>query len=489
MTSDIIFKLRREGRSSEALDVARQHIEANASDIWFLRAYAWVLYDQMKDVTDRYDAGNLSVTEMNSQVTPCMREFVTFADPLRRDTAFSQMLRLSGKVSKDWREFLGFARWAGIHNFSDDDRQPFVNDKGKTIDSLAQRFRRAICKEAVAMLADEQPSSELIDWGLSVLDMSLAELPNDQWLNYYQSKAHLARGEDELAIQRLAPVLQRQSRAAWTWTLLGEILEKSRPMDALVCFAHATQLAREEQEVAKTRIRLAHTLALEERYPESARQISLALKYREQAGYKIPQELRQLANSEWYSRIDADGGMQDVPDAGPAAFALLRNLQRKSLTYLQGVVDHVNNDKALSFVATGLDTGISLKHDRFPQIADLVAGTIVEVGRAETDGPPLDWRLSDASELPGLCERISGLLERHEGKPFAFIRASRDSIFVPPYLAEGYNTGQKYDVCCVAVRRQDRTGRIGWRAVKVVSSQSETPQSAICHDMPSEAAT
>ncbi|WP_226019715.1 hypothetical protein [Novosphingobium sp. FKTRR1] len=58
MTSDTIFKLRKQGRSSEALDVARQNYEANARDVWFLRAYAWVLYDQMKDVVGRY--GNCS---------------------------------------------------------------------------------------------------------------------------------------------------------------------------------------------------------------------------------------------------------------------------------------------------------------------------------------------------------------------------------------------------------------------------------------------
>lgn len=473
MTSDTIFKLRKQGRSSEALDVARQNYEANARDVWFLRAYAWVLYDQMKDVVGRYETGHLSATELNNQFTPSMREFVKFADLLRRDTAFSQMLRLAGKVSKDWREFLGFARWAGTDDFSDDDRQPFVNDKGKTIDSLEQRFRRAISREAAARLADGQSSSELIDWGLGILDKSLVENPSDQWLNYYQSKAHLARGEDELAIKRLAPVLRRQSRAAWTWALLGEILEKSRPDDALICFVYATQLAREEQEVAKIRIHLAHRLALAERYAEAARQTSLALKYREQSGYKIPQELQQLASSEWFSRINADGSMQDLPDASSAATALLRNLDRKSLTYVQGVVDHVNKDKALSYIATGVNSGIALKHARFPQIADLVAGTILEVGRAEPDGPPLEWRSSQAVELPGLCETMSGRLERHEGKSFAFIRTPRDDIFVPPDLAGIFATGQKYDVSCLAVRRAEKTGKIGWRAVRVSSSPNE----------------
>lgn len=467
MTSDLIFKLRKQGRSSEALDLARQNFEANARDVWFLRAYAWVLYDQMKDVMGRFEEGHLSATELSNQFTPIMREFVRFADLLRRDTAFSQMLRLAGKVSKDWREFLGFARWAGTDDFSDEDRLPFLNDNGKTIDSLEKRFRRAICREAVARLADGQSSPELIDWGLGVLDKSLAEDPTDQWLNYYQSKAHLARGEDELAIKRLAPVIRRQSRAAWTWALLGEILEKSQPDDALVCFVYATQLAREEQEVAKIRIHLAHRLALADRYAEAARQTSLALKYREQAGYKIPQDLQQLAISEWYLRINGDGSMQDLPDAGAAVMALLRDLDCKNLFYAQGVVDHVNADKALSYIATGVNTGIALKHSIFPQIADLVAGTILEVGRAEPDGPPLDWRSSQAIELPGLCETMSGQLERHEGKSFAFIRAPRDDIFVPPDLAATFDAGRKYEVTCLAVKRSGKSGKIGWRAVQV----------------------
>ena len=474
MTSDMIFKLRKQGCSSEALAVARENYDANARDIWFLRAYAWVLYDQLKDVVGRFETGHLSATELNNQFTPTMREFARFGDLLRRDTAFSQILRLAGKVSKDWREFLGFARWSGTDDFSDDDRQPFVNDKGKTIDSLEQRFRRAICREAVAHLADGQSSSELVDWGLGILDESLAENPSDQWLNYYQSKAHLARGEDALAIKRLVPVLRRQARAAWTWALLGEILEKSQPDDALVCLVYATQLAREEQEVAKVRIHLAHRLASQERYAEAAHQISLALKYREDTGFKIPQELQQLASSEWYSRVNGDGSMQDLPDVGSAAMALLRNLDRKSLTYVQGVVDHVNNDKALSYIATGVNTGMALKHARFPQIADLVPGTILEVGRAESDGPPLDWRPSQAVELPGLCETMSGQLERHDGNSFAFIRASRDDIFVPPDLAATFDTGGKYEVTCLAIKRSAKSGKIGWRAVQI-SSSSNSP--------------
>lgn len=131
---------------------------------------------------------------------------------------------------------------------------------------------------------DSQANVAAIEWGREVLAQSLKDSPNDQWLNYYQSKLHLRDGESDKAIQRLLPVLRRQSRASWPWALLGEILEQTQPDNATTCYAHAVQLAREEQEVAKTRIRLAERLAHAERYGEAAHEAQLALKYRDQHG-------------------------------------------------------------------------------------------------------------------------------------------------------------------------------------------------------------
>ncbi|MBS9715919.1 DUF7017 domain-containing protein [Pseudohalocynthiibacter aestuariivivens] len=165
---------------------------------------------------------------MSIQMSPYMREFSQMASPLRGDSAFSQILRLAGKVSGDWQDFLSFARWAGVDDFASEDMAPFTNDQGKKVDSLQKRFARAICREAVAKAPDPQWDRGLIDWGRDFLKQSLQDDPNDQWLNYYQSKLHLADGEVDLAIQRLAPVLRMQFRTAWTWALLGDILEGTR---------------------------------------------------------------------------------------------------------------------------------------------------------------------------------------------------------------------------------------------------------------------
>ena len=472
MSSNEIFALRKQGRSTEALEMARSDYSENTSDVWLLRAYSWVLYDHAKKLIDSYEAKQLSPAALTGKLSPYMREFAKIGDSLRKDSAFSQMLRLAGKVSNDWQQFLGFARWAGVNDFSDDDKAPFINEQGKSVDSLQKRFTRAICRAAAAKAPDPQSNQDLVEWGLSILDQALREEPNDQWLNYYQSKLHLVRGETELAIKRLVPVLRRQARAAWPWALLGEILEVTRPEDALNCYTQATYLAREEQEVAKVRIHLALRLSLAGRFNEAAQQASLALKYREQHGYKVPQELQQLLDSDWYRTAVANNSLQRLQHVEASIKALLAELDQKTLTYTTGVIDHINIEKALSYVATGADTGFALPHRKFAQIAELAPGTLVEIGCVEPEGPPLDWRLSEASVLPGLCETFSGNLERHEGKDFAFVCTTRENIFVPPTLAKEFALGQRYDVSCLAIRRTNKQGKTGWRALNLIKQQA-----------------
>jgi hypothetical protein len=468
VSSTEIFALRKKGQTAQALEMARVEYPANAEDLWFLRAYGWALYDHARKLVDAYETNQLSPSVLSGKFSPYMREFARMANTLRGDTTFSQMLRLAGKVSKDWDEFLGFARWAGTQDFSEEDKKPFVNESGKTIDSLQKRFIRAICREVAVRANDSQLDNSLRDWGCGVLQDALEREPNDQWLNYYQSKLHLANGEVDLAVRRLAPVLRRQSRASWPWALLGEVFESTRPDAALICFAHAVQLAREEQEVAKVRIRLAQRLALEGRFGEAAQQAHLALQYREKHGYRIPNELQQLLSSDWYKQALTENGLQTLPKVESDARTLLQELDRQNLSYVTGVVDHINNEKALSYVATSTNAGVALTHRKFPEMAQLPPGTLVEIGRADPEGPPLDWRHSEADSLPGLCETFSGTLERQEGKDFAFIRTAKGDVFVPPMLASSFLSGQQHQLSCRAIKRTNKQGKTGWRAMTIL---------------------
>ena len=204
------------------------------------------------------------------------------------------------------------------------------------------------------------------------------------------------------------------------------------------------------------------------RFNEAAQQASLALKYREQHGYNVPQELQQLLASDWYRKACESDGFQRLPDAEPAAKALLKGLDQRSLTYIQGVIDHINAEKGLSYVLTGTDAGIGLMHRKFPNVATLPPGTIVEIGREGAEGMPQDWRLSDARSIPGLCETLSGTLERQDDKDFALVHASKERVFVPPNLAKSFLPGKYFLVSCLAIRRTNKEGKTRWRATNVL---------------------
>ena len=469
MDSKEIFALRRAGKSAEALEAARASLLGHENDLWFLRAYAWAIYDQAKKIVEDHEQKRLSDSAMGHRISPYMREFSQIGAPLRGDTAFSQMLRLAGKVSRHWPDFLAFAQWAGIDGFEAEDLAPFVTEDGRRVDSLQRRFVRAVAREAASAAAEGRGDSDPVRWALTILAQALAEDPNDQWLNYYQSKIDLSEDRFRDAVRRLVPILRRQSRAAWPWALLGEILEKTQPAKAVVCYVHATELARDEQEVARVRIRLAELLAAQERFDEAAFQAHLAARYREEHGFKTPAELSRLLQSDWYMREFRTDRPKPPPKAGGEARKLLAELDARPVVYSLGVVEHINEEKALTYVVTGVESGSPMPHGRFPEIAEVEPGTIIEIGRTDPAEKPTDWRRAEAEVIPGLCKDVTGRIERHEGNSFAFLRNPQGDVFVPPDLAKKVGDGEAAERTVRAVLRKAKNGKVGWKALRFLS--------------------
>lgn len=69
MSAQEIFALRRQGNCEQALQLARQEFinTANQQDEWFIRAYAWVLYDFANKIAQNYKNNRISSTQLNQQ--------------------------------------------------------------------------------------------------------------------------------------------------------------------------------------------------------------------------------------------------------------------------------------------------------------------------------------------------------------------------------------------------------------------------------------
>ena len=465
MSSKEIFALRKQGSLAQALAKARDEYPNNCNDIWFARAYAWCLFDHAKKIVINYENGTLSAFQLSNQLSPYMQEFSKIGYVLKGDMCFSQMLNLANKASKDWNDFLFFANWAGLDCFSSDDKQPYITENGDRIDSLQSRYLRAIVRK---ISTSQNIGHELLTFGKEALKLALNINPNDQWLYYYQSKMDLNNGNIDLAIKSLMPVIHRQPRTYWVWGLLASILDVNQPKDALICYIYASQLARDEQELAKIRITLAEKLAQNHRFSEASFQVKKALEYRQSHNFRIPDELQVLQNTQWYQQSLQDNTIKKCDDVKELAQEILMNLDSDNIITQKGIVDHHNINKKLAYITTDVDGGFAMFYDKFPDIAKLPIGTIIEVNYSKFNTKkPLSYKISNYQEIKGFCQLFAGELTKITDKNFAFIKSGNDSIFVPPNFAESYQADTIYKVQCKAIKSKNKQGKIGWRSVEI----------------------
>ncbi|MDO4700586.1 MAG: hypothetical protein Q4A69_07885 [Moraxella sp.] len=468
MSSKEIFALRRQGQSGEALNLARQQYLNFQNDEWFIRAYGWALYDHVKKIVQDYENGQIYAAVLNNQLSPLMQEFSRIGNPLRRDMCFSQFLTLANKVAKDWNEFLYFARWVGVDSFSDDDEQPYTTDNGDRIAPLAERFIRAIARE-VTNKYRQINDNELLTWGKSIIKYALEKYPNDQWLYYYQSKVFLAENDTQSAIKFLIPVIHRQSKSAWIWALLGSILNNN-PEQSLICYIHATQIAREEQELAKIRIILANKLVQLSRYNKAGYQVKKALEYRANNNFRLTDELLNLKNSQWYNQVENENSFKPCDIVKNQAKELIVDLDKDNIYYERYIIDHHNTHKEMTYVVNSLEKGTALFHKKFSDIAKLEIGTAIDIAFSKIGQKrPLSYKVSDEGEIAGFCQVFSGQVLKKSEQNFAFLKSNLDGVFIPPNLCQSFENDTEYKVQCLAIKSKNKQGKIGWRAIRILT--------------------
>lgn len=463
-----ISAMRKAGQLDEALALARPllaEIRTNTELKW---AVGWLLYALVKRDVGDFVAGQRAGENLVSHLDEWLRQYTRSGKPNAPDLLHSLLMTQVLKVARDWPNFLAFARWWWNPSLlRPEDRTPFETDDGKTIDSLELRLIHAVARLISRDQGEQRP--DLVAWGAELLDNALRSHPDDRWLHYFKSKFLTKQGDTEEARKHLLPFLRRQRRASWAWSLFGQTWEQDNTDRAIMCYFRALQVARKDVEVLKTRVRLAGLLAKSERYAEAAVQVRAAQQCREQHGYKIPQHLTQLMNSDWFQRY---GNLQNIskePDVAADAESLLFGADVSDVVHRLGVIDHQNLDKALAHVAFGADDGAILLYRMMQGISKLAVGTCVEVGFVEGEKRPISFRQSEKTTIPGVCDSFEGELSQRPGQAFAFIIADGGTrIYVHPELASKLSSGMVgKKVSSHAMISRDKQGRPGWRAISV----------------------
>jgi len=468
--SSDVSQLRKSGHLPEALAKAREGFAADPNDIYLQRAYGWVIYDLVKQEAQLCEQGKSSPGKVANRLSEWLSDYRHFGANERPGMLHSLLLTQVLKVGKAWPGFLEFAQWWGPEYCRPEDKEPYKADNGKLLPSIEMRLFYAIGREASHRAGELD--AQLLAWAEAQLEAGLLIAPDDQWLHYYKSKQLLDRGKTAEAREWLMPVVRRQQRAAWVWTLLGQTFEPTETDKATNCYFRAVQVAGQPQEVANTRIALARLLASVERFDEATLQIRKALEYRSKNNFSVPQALMQLAGSDWFrSRADRTD-FPSEPDVSDSAEAIAFGGESGKIVYRAGVIDNQNSEKALAHVAFSIDDGAVLPYRRFKDISEIRVGDIIEVGLAGDDHRAVKWKKSNATTLDGFVREFAGELTQRIGQSFGFvISQDNERIFVHPSLLEKSAFPAGTSIICRAVMGKDKQGKQGWRALTLASTK------------------
>jgi len=432
-----ITELRKSGQLGEALKLAKQGIEENPHDPNVQTAYGWVLYQQIRELSDSAKENEQLKGEDSRRLTAILREYARLDRVEKPGMLHSNILAQVIKVQSGLAVFLPFAKWWGEGLFREEDLKPKIWQE-KQYESLELKYFRAIGKT----LSDEDlPAREEIrTWAEAALEKGLKKYPDDIWLLYHGGQVLAKKGRNEEARKCFGPVLRQKKNDGWAWAALGRTFTGDDPGKALLCLFYALELDNGKKDVMTLGIRreLVNILVRLKRYEEAAPQCKAICTILEKNGYtvnKAPE--KDCVKTTWYMQFKDSVGARNVQNLRSEALKILQELDPKILVEKIGVLENHNLEKSLAFVAFGPREGIPLKYKQFPAIRRAVPGTMWLV-KLEEGGFAEEISPIEQKEIPGFFESFTGKLEIPPNRPFAFVRDRKGNrIFVPE---EAYRT-------------------------------------------------
>lgn len=465
-TFNEINGLRKSGDLDGARVAALETLKSKPHDKFIQGAYGWVLYEQLKRDIDAFEKSEVSLEHLIGTLNQVADEYRRLDALQKPELLHSRLFSLMLKTADNWPEFIPFARWWGFENFRDDDCKPFTpSNGGRPIPSIQMRAFYVVGKA----ITRGHVSDENMSWALDTLDAALCSYPDDIWLNHYKAKSLLACNRRVEALNFALPVLMRKIRSAWAWSLLGQIIEPNDLKEAIVCYYRAINLAGQPTEVLKTRVKLARLLAKVDRFAEAATQVRKARHDREEAGWRIDQDLQELLDAAWYKQQSSQN-MQE-PNMENASLEILYKIYPNGFTHKTGVLESHNLTKELVYVAFTSRDGITVPYRCNKELRKMSTGTILDTSMVMSDGHQqvVSVRKSNKKDIPELIANVSGLIHLAEGRPFAFIvLKSGERVYVSPDIVTKYDLVDGSIVTGEAVRSvEKKSGNEGWKLLKL----------------------
>ena len=483
MPAKEIKELRQAGKLEEAYAMAKAELEADLSNIWGKRNLSWVLYAQLDELASNLDAFIEKINEVKELDLPVSEEMffenisiviskaarvITHEPtldvnkiyrlfdaikvlPIKRNSKwFSVLFNAMHKGMKESNRYIEFADWWDFQNFRTDDYQKERMSNGREIMAIVEQAYITYAKHLLPRHSQHGIVSfdrEKAESFLPALARINEENPHFQYPAYFHAKLLLALGNNANMLELLLPFAKKKRNDFWVWELLAEAFSNDSE-NAFACYCKALSCKSPEEMIVGLRQKMARFLISKNLFNEARTEIDLLLLARTEHGFKIPTEVSDWQNTEWFQNsVSKKSNTGFYKIYIPIAEALLFN----DTPEVSVIVEFVNTDrKILNFIASESHFGF-FKYDRF--LSDVKIGDVLKVRfqGGTNQGMHQIYTLTKGTDeilKNEFIKPISGEVRIQSGKSFGFI----DDVFIHPSLIKKYQLADKMDYSGIALK-------------------------------------
>ena len=312
--SQEITALRKEGRLDEAYTKGYEYLKSNAEDKYIASAVGWVLYEKVKNLVNQAKKSQFVNEDLPNNLRGILREYAKL-DLARPDLLFSLLLSQVLQFPKELEFLPKFIMWARISSFRTEDFQSQTGNDGKIFESLVEKVARTIGKISRELtLSEYSDLREIQGFAVSLIDLAVekAMIQKPEWLHYHKALLLNQLGKLDESQKLLISFVQQKRSDYWTWHALAKVVETSDPKQALALCAKACLSCKDENFGVNVFEDLSRLAVQHNELKIAKWSTKQAFDIRNRNEWRIPQSLRNLLKSPWYSHEQIDSGHEEI---------------------------------------------------------------------------------------------------------------------------------------------------------------------------------
>ncbi|MCC1497936.1 hypothetical protein [Alcanivorax sp. 1008] len=464
--SQQVNRLRKEGKLSEAWQIACPAIQENKEDRYLQGAFFWLCYGYLKELVapinerGKQEPMRLQPSQSELQKINFRLDWLLWLDMPKGDFNEYRTLVLLFQKGMEFYPKLVLLLVKHSPSFEPDDLQPFKTERGES-PSLLLTYARKIAK---AWQEHKEVRSNIsIDELLPILDKARSDTLDSQhkiWLDYDEAKCLIIAGREEQARDFVIPVLNRKRSESWAWGALAATYRNTDTDKAIMLFAQGILCAHDE----KFSLRLlkgVSKLLVDNGYPaEASMCIKKAAQCYETNGWNIKADLQALMNQPWYdASVDTSDLTPFLTAKCEGAEELLNGPVKKAV----GVVISLHKSGKGLHVYLSEGDARSVPLHLFKKGEKPALGDYVQISMPESDSDSdsiVSAQLTELVEIDGVRHIEDSIKINPKG--FGFV----GDAYVAPHLAQKVSDGQK--VSALTVRDLDKKkNKMSWKVIKL----------------------